>query len=233
MLDEVSGNLVQLVDVGAKELFCLSVSVVDNLKNKLVNLSRGSLGIILGSAVISAEEHASALAAIVNAAELLGHTVLGNHCACGLGCLFDVVGSACRDIVENKRLCNTSAEGYDNILLHLPARVVGLILGRQGHCVAACHTARNDGDFVDGILSFEHVKQNSVTCLVIRGQLLFLLAHNLGLLLGSHNNLDCSFLNLLHCDSLFIGTCRKQCRLVEQVFKVRAGKACGCLCDSL
>ena len=221
----------QLVDVLAEQTLRLRVSVVDDAEHQLVDLGGGRLGIILHSAVISAEEHAAVIGAVVDAAKLLGHAVLGDHRSGGLGRLLDIVGRACGDIVENQRLGDTSAETDDDILEHLLAGVIGLILGGQGHGIAARHTARNNRDLVNGILRLELVEEDRVTCLVIGGELLFLVAHDLALLLGANDDLDGRLLDLLHGDCLLVGSRREERRLVEQVLQIRARKARGGLCD--
>ena len=84
---------------------------------------------------------------------------------------------------------------------------------------------------MNGILRFEHVEEDSVTCLVIGCELLLLVAHDLALLLRADDDLDGRFLDLLHGDRLFVGSRRQKGCFVEQVFEVCAGESGGRLGD--
>ena len=74
---------------------------------------------------------------------------------------------------------------------------------------------------------------NSVTCLVISGELLCLFGHLMGFLFGAYLNFKCGFVNFFHCDCLFASSCGKKSRLVEKVFKVCAREAYGCVCNAV
>ena len=67
------------------------VSVMDNRAYLLVNLLRKGFRIILGMAVIPAEENLAAARRIGNGAYPVAHAVLGNHALCKLCCTLDIV----------------------------------------------------------------------------------------------------------------------------------------------
>ena len=77
------------------------------------------------------------------------------------------------------------------------------------------------------------METDCVTCLVISGKFLFLVAHNSCLFLSTNYNLDCSLFDFIHSDSLFILPCGEQSCLVKEVFKVCTCKSCCCFSDGL
>ena len=70
-----------------------------------------------------------------------------------------------------------------------------------------------------------------MTGLVVSRQLLFLIADLMGFLLRTDHNFDSRILDLLHRQRFLVLTCCQQRRLVQQVFKIRARKACRRLRD--
>ena len=77
------------------------------------------------------------------------------------------------------------------------------------------------------ILCLAEVSRDSVTGFVISGQALLLGSYDLGLLLGTCNDLDGSFLDVLLCDCLAVRPGSEQGSLVHEVLQVRAGESCG------
>ena len=66
-----------------------------------------------------------------------------------------------------------------------------------------------------------------MACLVVSGELLFLVAHLVRLLLRTYDNLNGRFLDFSHCDCLLVSPCGKQCSFVKKIFEVCADKADG------
>ena len=81
------------------------------------------------------------------------------------------------------------------------------------------------------ILRLAVVGTDSVAALVVSCELLLCLGYYLGLLLRACNYLDRCLFKLCSCDSLLIVSCRKQSRLINEVFKVCSCKADCRLCN--
>ena len=82
----------ELIHIIAENLSSVAICLVDHIKNKLIDFSCGSLGIILSSAAhISAEEYGVVVCAVAYTAEFLSHTVLCNHCTGCFCSLFNIV----------------------------------------------------------------------------------------------------------------------------------------------
>ena len=71
-----------------------------------------------------------------------------------------------------------------------------------------------------------------MACLVVSGELLFLVAHLVRLLLRTYDNLNGRFLDFSHCDGLLVSPCGKQCSFVKKIFEVCADKADGRICNN-
>ena len=72
-----------------------------------------------------------------------------------------------------------------------------------------------------------------MTCFVICGKLLFLIAHLMRLLLRTYYDLNGSLLDFSHCYSLLVSPCSKQGGLVKKIFKIGTDKADRRVCNNL
>ena len=197
-----------------EHLLRLIVRVADDGLNLLVNLRGGLLGIVRDMTHLLAEERIAAVRTIRNRTKTVAHAVLCDHRADDLRGALNVVRCARGNIVKHQGFRHTAAQQHDELLAHLVAALVGLILRRQVHRVAACHAARDDGNLVHRVLRIAEVRRNGVSCLVVRGQLLLFVCHHAALLFGADNDLDRRFLDFLHRDGLVVLAGRKQRRFV-------------------
>ena len=91
VLDEVLCKLMELIHMIRENFLRTVVSVMNNRAYLLVNLLRKGFRIVLGVAVIPAEENLAAARRIGNGAYPVAHAVLGNHALCKLGRTLDIV----------------------------------------------------------------------------------------------------------------------------------------------
>ena len=221
----------QLVGVFPQNGFCLAVCRFNDGANLIVNLSGHTVGIIPGGAQIPSQKDLALVVAVNHRSQLLAEAIACHHAACCRSRTLQVVGSTGGDIVQNQLLCHTSAQQRDDVFLHLSFADEALILFRQGHGIAACHTAGDDGNLMHLILMVTVVGTNGVAGFVVCRQALLLRCHLVGLLFRSGDHLDGRLLNLLHGDCPFILPCCQQTRLVDQIFQICAGEADGRLGD--
>jgi hypothetical protein len=92
---------------------------------------------------------------------------------------------------------------------------------------AESHAARNDGDLVDGVGVVAQDGDESVTGLVIRGDLLLFVGEQHRLALGAHEDLVFGDLKVVHGDLLAVDAGGVQGCFVDHIGQVGAGEA-GC-----
>ena len=145
--------------------------------------------------------------------------------------LLDVAGGAGGDVVEEELLGHPAAEGDDDVLKELRIGVEVLqVLLRAEIGRAAARAAGDDGDIVHGVRVLEELAHDGVAALVIGGELLCAVAHDLALLLRAHLDLAYGLLDLVGGDEALAVRDGHERGLVEQVLEVgarEAGRAAG------
>ena len=204
----------------------------DQAMDLAVDLGCLGIGVALVGCKVAAEEDLAAGRIVVDRTDLIAEAVVDDHGGRHCGRLLDIAVCTGGDIAHDQHLGDAAAQIDDQVLLHIAAGAVCLILGRQGHGEAACAVgARDDGDMVHRILRGQHVEANRVTGLVVGGQALILRVDDMGALLHAHDHLEHRILDLLARDQLLVAACRQQSCLIEQVFEIGAGEAGGGACD--
>ena len=91
------------------DLFCLTVTFVDDRLYFPVNLSRYQLTVILRMCQISADKYFIIVIIILDHTDLIRHTIPGHHPSGNLGGLLDIAGSSCGDVIKDNLLGNPSS----------------------------------------------------------------------------------------------------------------------------
>ena len=89
-----------------------------------------------------------------------------------------------------------------------------------GKSIACRHTSGDNADFLYVVAIFEKLADDCVSCFVICGNSLVAVRDYSALLLRSCNYLVDTLEDIFHNDDFSVGSCRKNSRLVEQVFEV-------------
>ena len=205
--------------------FCVAVG--DDGADLFVDLSGHVFAVAVLMADVISEEDILAALLVVDGSDGGGHAVAGDHLAGNIGCLFDILRSAGRNIVKNKFLSDTSAQADHDLLQHAAAGKVHLIPVRKRHGIAAgSHTGGNDGDGVDLSDIGKLVEKDGMSGLVVGGDPLFFFRDHMALLLCADADLDEGVLDIGLDDisPVCLGGCDGS--LVEKVFQIRAGEAC-------
>ena len=226
MLQQVLRDGAKLLCVLGEDLFAPGAGLVKDLLDLLVDDAGGLLGVALGLAEVAADENGVAGVVVGDGAEALAHAVAHDHIAGNGACLLDIARGAAGDIVQEEFFRRAAAEGHDDALKHLGfgLEVFQILLGPEER-EASRRAAGDDGDIVYGVHMLEEFARDGVAGLVIGGELSGLLAHLAALLLGTHLDLEDSLVDILHVDEAVLAAHSQQCRLVHEVFEVRARKA--------
>ena len=210
-----------------QDLLALGVGIQNDAADFLVDLCRQLLRNRVGLNHVASEEDLLLTAAVVDRTDQIAHAVLGDHALCHGGRALDVVGGTGGDVVQCELFRNAAAQKDNQIVQHLLTGGIELILLRQAHCEAAGASARDNRDGMHRILRRQAAGGNRVSGLVVSGQTGLLLSHDAALLLRSHDDLEEGILDLVHGDAAAVAACGEQCRLVEQILQIRAGKSGG------
>ena len=221
------GNLMQLILMLLQNRAAAVIGVDDDAVDLLIDFGGYILGIISCMAEIAAEEYLIVPRAEGNRAKRFAHAVFGDHLARNLRGALNIVGRACRNVAEDQRFRHTAAQQDDELIEHIVFGGIALILLRHGHRIAARHTARNNGNLMDGILTRQEEGCHRVARLMVGGQFFLLAAHLMGLLLRADDDLNRRFLDLCHRDRLLIPACGKQCCFIQKILEVCARKSYG------
>ena len=183
-------------------------------------------------APVAADEDLIRVGIVSDKTKVLRHTVLRNHGTRGSRRLFDILGCARCDIVEDQLLCHTAAEAYGDVLHHFASRLEHIIVLRLRHRVARCaRTCRDNGDRIDRLHIRQHMEQDRMACLMVCGDPFFFIRNDFTALLRTDAHFDESRLDigLAHKSSAVL--CRHNRCLVQQVLQLCASEACGRLRD--
>ena len=158
-------------------------------------------------------------------ADRIAHAVDRDHLARDLRRPLNIVGGAAGNIAEHDFLRRAAAEQHRDILLQLILINAVLILNRRIERITKCAAGRNNRDLTHRVLRRQRIRENRVSRLVISGLALFLRFDLIIALLSAHRDFDKRFFDIDHADERLVFPRRKKSGLVEQVCKVRAGKA--------
>ena len=164
---------------------------------------------------------------IVDRAEVFGEAPAGDHGA-GKACgLLDVRASTRGDVflTEADFLCHAAAHQDGQTRGHLDLRHRQFVFFRQLHDHAERTTTRNDRGFVHGVRLGNVHRHNSVTGLMISGELFFLGVHHHGFALRAHHHLVFGVFELTHGDDTLATASGEQCGFVDKVHQVSTRKA--------
>ena len=185
------------------------------------------------SDIISEEDILAALL-VVDGSDRRGHAVARHHLTGDIGGLFDVLGSAGRNIIKDKFLCDPAAQADHDLLQHTAAGVIHLVAVGQGHGITARSVSGGDhGNGIDITDIRQFMEENGMACLVISCNAFFLLGNHMALFLRADADLDKSIFDICLCKEGTIRLRRRNGSFIEQVFQIRAGEAGRSACDLL
>ena len=114
--------------------------------------SLGSFGrVILGVAIVAAQEHFVVRLAERLLAQRIRHAVVHDHLAGHLRGALKVVARAGRDVAAEDFFSNATAQEHGELVVHLVSAHEEFILVRNRHGVAKRAAARHDGDLMHRI----------------------------------------------------------------------------------
>ena len=106
------------------------------------------LGVVAAVTDVAAQERFRVAGSELDRSQPLGHPVLGDHGACQVCRLVDVVAGPGGRVVEDQLLGRPAAHHVRQLVEQLRASVGVLVLLRQHHGVAESPAARQDGDLL-------------------------------------------------------------------------------------
>ncbi len=208
------------------DIFRLLVTLIDDPFHLIVDHGCHTLAVASCVGQIASDKDLVFIAAIIDHAHLVRHTVLGYHRAGNLGGLLDILGRARGHILKDDLLGNPSSKRYHDILQHLALCIEHLILSRQRHRITSRpNPGRNDGNRVDRSHIRQHIEQDCMACLVVCSDTLFLLGDDPALFLRADPDLYEGTVDIFLTDEIVVFLCRNDSSLVHQVLKVRPGKS--------
>ncbi len=216
---------VQLVNVLGQRAAAGLVGLVDDIPHFAVDLGGSGLAVALALADITAQEGLLLRRTVHHRAQPLGKAVACDHLAGDIGGLLQIVGRAGGDILQNELFGHAAAQAGNDVLKHLALGHIAAILFGQVHGIAACLTARDDGDLMHAGMVLAVVARHRMACLVIRRELFLLRRHNAAALFGAGHYLHRGLFDVLHRNGLAVAARRQQGGLVDEVFQIRARKA--------
>ena len=229
-LEQHAGHEVHLIGMGGQNRMGPVMGLLHDLGHLFIDATGRLLGVILGVAIVAAQEHL-----VVGLAEHLSaqrtHAVLGDNGAGHLACALKVVGGAGGDIVAEELLGHAASHEHRQLVFHLGKRVQNLVLVGNGKGVAQRSAARDDRDLVHRIGMVEQMAHERVPALVVGDGMLGLLVHHTALTLRAGDDALHRLAHLAHGDDLLAAPRREQGRFVHEVRQIGAGEARGDLRD--
>ena len=149
--------------------------VAEDVLDLFVDDARGLVGVVAGVHEVLAEEH-RALRAPRHRTDAIRHAPLAHHLAGELGVADEVVLRAGRLVAEDELLGDAAAEAHDERVDDVLALVDVALLERELLRDAERHAGRQDRHLVQRVGVLEHVRAHRVAALVVRDDLLLLLA---------------------------------------------------------
>ena len=199
----------------------------------MINLPGGLFTVILRAVNFAAQEKDFLIGSEVLRSQLGTHAVFTHHGAGNQGGPLDIVVGAGGNIAENQFLCRTTAHERYQIGLKSFLRLGISILFRQGHGGPESTTAGNDGDLVDRFAFRRVVHGDSMTGLVIGGQLLFFDIQDMTAALASPHDLVSRFFHIHLLDILRSAARCQQGGFIDEVGQIGTGKTGRTTCRKL
>ena len=165
------------------------------------------------------------VARIGDGPELVAHAPLRDHLARHLRDLLNVVGGACRDVLDDDLFGDAAAERHTDEIVELLDGVAVVVRFGTGEGIAGRHAARDDGNFLHVVVLLTQFRQNGMARFVVGCCLLVGLRHHAALLLGAHDDFVNAFIKLEIADELLPGTGGEDGCLVEKVGKIGSREA--------
>ena len=218
--------------MGGERLHRPLVGAVDDRADLLVDRLGDVVRVVPLLADLAAEEHELVALPERERAEPVAHAVFGDHPACPVGRLLDVVRRAGGGVAEDQALGGVAREHPGDLVFELGLALEVTILHRQTHRVAQGHTPADDGHLLDRVALGQDPHDDRVTAFVEGDDLLLGVADHPAAPLRSGDDSLERLLELGHADDLLAPPCGQDGRLVDQVGQVGPGEAGGLLGDA-
>src|SRR6478735_9206075 len=225
LLEELEDQGVEDVAVLDENLPRVVVRGLDELLDLFVD-ERGDLfRVVALVSHLPAHERLGVVSTELDRTEALRHAVLRDHRAGRGSGLLDVVGGTGRRVVEDQLLGRAPAQHVRQLVEHLVARRGVLVLLREHHRVTEGTAAGEDRDLVDRVRLGRGRRDQGVSALVVRGDLLLLLGHDPGPLLRTRHDAVDGLVEHLVVDELPVAARREERRFVQHVRQIGTGEA--------
>mmetsp|Transcript_10573 Transcript_10573/g.65020 ORF Transcript_10573/g.65020 Transcript_10573/m.65020 type:complete len:789 (-) Transcript_10573:618-2984(-) len=215
---------VQNFDVAQHEVLCAAVGAFDQVLDLLVDLVRRRLGVVRAAPKLLSQKVGTPTA-VADLSEGLAEAHLGDHHPGRPGHLHEVVAGARGDVVLSKDelIRNASTESDCHLVFQVAAAVEAALQpflagGEEGESTGT--PSWDDADLGHGVVLREQCSDQRMTGLVVRDQLLFLVAHHGVLLLRTSNDAFQCIGDFLLADLLELPSRRKDGGLVHEILKV-------------
>ena len=218
-LNQQISQLLNLLAVCLDQRASLVRSLVDQSAHLLVDLACSLLAERFGEGVALTRR-----VVVADVANLLAHTVVGNHCVCHIARALQVVQCARADRTQEGLLRYTTRNHTAHTLTQVATCDVGALLGQIPRCTEAL-TARNDRNLNHGIALRQQPHHRCVSSLV-NGRCVALLGGHYGILLlqTAHDTVD-SGKEVLLRNQFLVVTSSDQCRLIADISDVGTREA--------
>ena len=209
-----------------EDLLAAAVGTVDDGLDLVVDVPGYPLGVGLGLLVVPADEHL-AVGGVGHGAELVAHAVALHHIPGDGRGLANVAGGAGGDVLEAQLLRHPAAQVGHDLLEHLVAGHVVLVVRREADGDAARAASGHDGHLVHRIVVGQVVDHHGVAGLVDGGEPPLVGRHHVAALFRPRDDLEHGALQVLVGEARALRPGGQQRRLVEEVLEIRPGEARG------
>ena len=166
--------------------------------------------------------------------EVFVHPVPRDHGAGDIGSLDQIVGRPGRDMIVDDLLCRAPAKQDCDLVLEFLPRHQEAVLGRALDGVAErANPARYDRDLVHRVHPRQSHRHQRVPHLVVRHDLAFARIEHAVLLFQPRDDAFDGIVEVVHRHRISLAARGEQCCLVDEIGKIRAGKAGSKRCDLL
>ena len=191
----------------------------------LVDSLSGFRRVILGVAIVAAQENFVVRLAERLLAQRVGHAVVHDHLAGHLRGALQVVARAGRDVAAEDFLGNATAQEHGEFIVHLVSAHKEFVLVGNRHGVAQRAAARHDGDLMHRIGVRQQVANQGMARFVERNGATSFLVHHAVLALGAGHQALHGLVDLGHGDVRLVAASGEQRGFVHEVHEVGAGHA--------
>ena len=233
LLQELGRQGVEVVPVLAQDAVGDDMGLLDEHPDLVVDRRGDGRRVVQGALPGASRERVTLLFAVLHGTELRAHAVLGDHAAGDLRRLLDVGGGTRGRRTEDELLGGASTHGEDQPGEELGAGVHALVVLGHGHGVTAGLAAGEDGDLVDALDVLDAPGGQSVTALVVGGDLLLVLGDDLRGAARATDDAVRRLLQRIAGDDVAVDAGGEQRGLVEHVRQIRTGHSDGPLGQGL